>query len=72
MDTGSCNIISGSNDGSIRQWRRDGEAVGGLLGTHEAVVSLAVSPDETMVVSGSASGRLRLWNIKEGRVVSDT
>lgn len=58
MDTGSCSIISASNDGSIRQWGRDGEAVGELLGTDEGVISLAVSPDETMVVSGSASRRL--------------
>ncbi|KAG1791877.1 WD40-repeat-containing domain protein [Suillus plorans] len=33
--------------------------------------SLAVSPDETMVVSGSLDGRLWLWNIKKGRMVGD-
>ncbi|KAG1889121.1 uncharacterized protein F5891DRAFT_152034 [Suillus fuscotomentosus] len=33
--------------------------------------SLAVSPDETMAVSGSLDGRLWLWNIKKGRMVGD-
>ncbi|KAG2049040.1 WD40 repeat-like protein [Suillus hirtellus] len=33
--------------------------------------SLAVSLDETMVLSGSLDGRLWLWNIKKGRMVGD-
>jgi WD40 repeat protein len=32
---------------------------------------MAVCPDQTMVVSGSADGRLRLWNVKEGGAVGD-
>jgi WD40 repeat protein len=32
---------------------------------------MAKSPDETLVISGSADGGLRLWNIEEGRMVSD-
>jgi len=66
------NIMSASEDCSIRQWTRDGKLVvqpwrndGG------GVKSLTVSADGTMVVSGSVDGRLRLWNIKEGRVVGD-
>ncbi|KAJ8596091.1 WD40 repeat-like protein, partial [Rhizopogon salebrosus TDB-379] len=35
------------------------------------VMSLAVSPDQTMVMSGGADGRLRLWDVKGGRVVSN-
>ncbi|KAG2339018.1 hypothetical protein BDR05DRAFT_968455 [Suillus weaverae] len=30
---------------------------------------MAMSPDKSMVMSGSADGRLRLWNIKKGSVV---
>ncbi|KAG2065994.1 WD40 repeat-like protein [Suillus decipiens] len=65
--------MSTSNDGSIRQWTRDGEPVGkpwnndgGELG------SLAMSPDESMVLSGSADGRLRLWNIKKDSMIGDS
>jgi WD40 repeat protein len=32
---------------------------------------MAVSPDETMVVCGSADDRLRLWNIKEGSMIGE-
>ncbi|KAJ8595718.1 WD40 repeat-like protein [Rhizopogon salebrosus TDB-379] len=68
----SCNIMSASSDGSIRQWIRDGEPVGEPWGGGRAwVMSLAVSPDQTMVVSGSTDGRLRLWNVKEGGCVGD-
>ncbi|KAJ8588426.1 WD40 repeat-like protein [Rhizopogon salebrosus TDB-379] len=34
-------------------------------------MSLAVSPDQTMVVSGTGDGRLGLWNVKEGGVGGD-
>jgi WD40 repeat protein len=32
---------------------------------------MAVSPDETMVVSGSVDGRVRLWNRNKGKIVGD-
>ncbi|KAJ8584199.1 WD40 repeat-like protein [Rhizopogon salebrosus TDB-379] len=67
-----CKIMSASEDGSIRQWIRDGEPVGEPWRSDGAEVSsMAVCPDETMVVSGSANGRLRLWNVKEGNMVGD-
>ena len=67
-----CNIISTSVDGSIRQWSRDGKPIGKSWNSDgEAVGSIAVSPDERMVVSGSGDGRLRLWNIKERSVVGE-
>ncbi|KAJ8597815.1 WD40 repeat-like protein, partial [Rhizopogon salebrosus TDB-379] len=67
-----CNIMSASSDGSIRQWIRDGEPVGESWRSNRAAVgSVAVCPDDTMVVSGSADGRLQLWNVKEGSVVGD-
>ncbi|OAX34979.1 WD40 repeat-like protein [Rhizopogon vinicolor AM-OR11-026] len=68
----SYNIVSASNDGSIRQWRRSGEPVGKpWRNDGMAVVSIAVSPDETMVVSGDVDGRVQLWNIIEGKMVGD-
>jgi WD40 repeat protein len=41
------------------------ESDGGGIG------SIAVSPDEIMVVCGNVDGRLRLWNIKEGSMIGD-
>ncbi|KAG2744189.1 WD40 repeat-like protein [Suillus brevipes Sb2] len=68
----SCNVMSASSDGSIRQWKRDGEPVGKSWdGGGGAVGSIAVHLDDTTVVSGSADGRLRLWNIKEGSMIGD-
>jgi WD40 repeat protein len=67
-----CNIMSSSEDGSIRQWIRDGEALGEPWRSDGAGVgSMTVCPDKTMVVSGSADGRLRLWNVEDGNVVGD-
>jgi WD40 repeat protein len=70
---GPCyNVISASEDGSIRQWRRNGEPIGEPWRSDGGGVgSIAVSPDETMVVSGSGDGKLRLWNVKEGSMVGD-
>ncbi|KAG2059923.1 WD40 repeat-like protein [Suillus hirtellus] len=68
----SCNVLSASNDCSIRQWKIDGQSVGKPFDNHGIPIgSMAVSPDETVVVSGSIDGRLRLWNIKKGSVVGD-
>lgn len=72
MDTSSCNIISASNDGSIRKWSGDGEVVGQPCGSDGGgVISLAVSPGQTMVASGNADGTIRLWNIEDGSMVGE-
>lgn len=68
----SGNVMSSSSDGSIQQWTRDGKPIGKPWVSDGGVVgAIGVSPDETMVVSGSADGRVRLWNIKEGKMVGN-
>ncbi|KAG2737702.1 WD40 repeat-like protein [Suillus brevipes Sb2] len=68
----SGNIMSTSEDSSIRQWKRDGEPVGKpLYGDGGGMSTMAISPDETMVVGGSVDGRLWLWNIKDGSAIGD-
>ncbi|KAG2752815.1 WD40 repeat-like protein [Suillus brevipes Sb2] len=68
----SCNIMSASGDGSIRQWKRDGEPVGKSWDDGGgAVQSIALNLDDTTVVCGSADGRLWLWNIQEGSMIGD-
>ncbi|KAG2059904.1 WD40 repeat-like protein [Suillus hirtellus] len=66
----SSNLLSASRDGSIRQWTIDGEPVGRpWVGDGGAIGSMVMSSDESMVVSGSVDGRLRLWNIRKGSLV---
>ncbi|KAG2754178.1 WD40 repeat-like protein, partial [Suillus brevipes Sb2] len=68
----SCNVMSASGDGSIRQWKRDGEPVGKPWdGGGGGVQSIAAHLDDTTVVSGSIDGSLRLWNIQEGSMIGD-
>ncbi|KAG2745129.1 WD40 repeat-like protein, partial [Suillus brevipes Sb2] len=68
----SCNVMSASDDGSIHQWKIDGEPVGkSWNGGGGGVGSIAVHLDDTTIVSGSADGRLRLWNIKEGSMIDN-
>jgi WD40 repeat protein len=57
-------------DDSIRQWTRDGKPVGRPWNIDGGPVSsIAISPDESMVASGSADGRL--WNVRKGSLVGD-
>jgi WD40 repeat protein len=68
----SHNVMSASDDGSIRQWRIDGEPAGEpWKGNGGGIAAMAVSPDETMVVSGRRDGRVRLWNRNDGKIVGD-
>ncbi|KAJ8593362.1 WD40 repeat-like protein [Rhizopogon salebrosus TDB-379] len=64
--------MSASDDGSIRQWRRDGKPVGEpWKGNGGGIAAMAVSPDETTVVSGSKDRRIQLWNRNDGRMVGN-
>ncbi|KAG2060024.1 WD40 repeat-like protein [Suillus hirtellus] len=67
----SGNIMGASDDGSICQWKRDGEPMGTLNSDGGGIASMVVSSDETMVVCGNVDGTLRLWNIEEGSMVGE-
>ncbi|KIK42319.1 hypothetical protein CY34DRAFT_805062, partial [Suillus luteus UH-Slu-Lm8-n1] len=60
--------IMSISDGAICQRTRDGKPVGKPFNS-EAVIRMAVSPDGLMVVGKCRDGRVRLWNIKEGRLI---
>ncbi|KAG2748013.1 WD40 repeat-like protein [Suillus brevipes Sb2] len=71
LDT-SCDILSASEDCSIRRWKRDGKSIGGPWdNAGEAVRAMVVSPNQAMFVCGSMDGKLRLWDIAEGSMVGD-
>jgi tetratricopeptide (TPR) repeat protein len=56
-------IVSGSRDGTLRLWTRQGEPIGEpLRGHQDSVGAVAFSPDGETIVSGSGDNTLRLWN----------
>ncbi|KAG2336326.1 WD40 repeat-like protein [Suillus weaverae] len=66
----SGNIMRIFDDGSIHQWTRAGQPVGKPFGSDmRDVFPIVVSPDGLMVAGECGDGRVRLWNIKEGRLV---
>ena len=65
-------MMIASYGGSIRHWDRDGDAIGQPWRSDGGgVVSARVSPDKTMVQSGSIDGRIQLWNIKNGKIIGN-
>ncbi|KAG2751462.1 WD40 repeat-like protein [Suillus brevipes Sb2] len=66
----SGDILSASSDGSIRQSAKDGGHLGKLWhGDSGMVISTALCPDESMLVSGSIDGKIQLWNTKKRNMV---
>ncbi|PSB26362.1 AAA-like domain-containing protein [Chlorogloea sp. CCALA 695] len=54
-------IASGSEDGTIKRWKRDGTSLAPLSGHEGAVTSISFSPDGKMIASGSEDGTVKLW-----------
>jgi WD40 repeat protein len=62
----------GCNDGFIRVWNLDpaqGGEVGRLEDHKSCVFSLALSPNESLLVSGGSDRIVRLWNVHTGKVL---
>ncbi|MEL6721893.1 MAG: NACHT domain-containing protein [Pseudomonadota bacterium] len=59
--------ISGSEDGTVRQWDlATGAEIRCLTGHAGRVCSVAYSPDGQLVLSGSADGAVRQWDLATG------
>jgi WD40 repeat protein len=60
-------VVSGSNDNTIRIWNVErGKEEQKLKGHSSQVNSVAFSPDGLQVVSGSNDKTIRIWNVKRG------
>ena len=56
---------------TIRLWRLpDSECVATLRGHEDSVHSLAVTPDGSLLSSGSLDGTIRLWRLPDGECVA--
>lgn len=59
-------LITSSKDSLVKLWDLQTQhCVETLVGHRSEVWSLDVSPDETLLVTGSADRELRLWNIEK-------
>ncbi|VDB86439.1 unnamed protein product [Peniophora sp. CBMAI 1063] len=65
---GTLRIISGSADKTIRIWEAEtGEKKGmPLVGSIDAVQSVAIDPNDIYVVGGSTDSKVRLWELETG------
>ena len=65
-------VVSGSNDETVRLWdAATGAALQTLEGHTDAVNSVAFSPDGKQVVSGSWDKTVRLWDVATGAPRTD-
>ena len=65
-------LIACIDDQTLREWQlqppRQESATNQIIGTHlDRVSCVAVSPDETLAVSGARDGSVKLWNLSETR-----
>ncbi len=61
-------IVSGSEDGTIKFWRKDGTLINTINGHEGAVYSVNFSPDNKMIVSCSNDNTIKLWD-KDGKFI---
>ncbi|MBI3724084.1 serine/threonine protein kinase [bacterium] len=60
-------IVSGSDDRTVRIWRREASVPPRAIAGHEGcVLAVALSPDEKTLASGGADGTVRLWEFPGG------
>ena len=62
-------IVSSSNDNTLRLWDLQGNQIGQpFLGHWNSVWSVAFSPDGTVIISGGAEETLRLWDLQGNQI----
>ncbi|KAM3094798.1 TIR domain-containing protein, partial [Phormidesmis sp. 146-12] len=59
-------VVSGSHDGTVKLWDRQGRELQTLKGHSSSVLSVSFSPDGQTIASGSHDGTVKLWD-RQGR-----
>jgi len=63
ISTDGQTILSGSEDGTVRLWNRNGQPLGKPFKGHQGSVnSVAISTDGQTIISGGLDGTVRFWN----------
>jgi WD40 repeat protein len=56
-------VVSGSGDGTIKLWSREGKEIKPFKGHEKKITSINFSPNGQRVISGSEDGTIKLWNL---------
>ncbi len=67
--SGTSEVVAAYGDGRVRFWRRDGSEMRDALQVDsdgDAVFSVAVSPDRSLLAAAGATDGVTLWNIETG------
>ncbi|NEN96594.1 MAG: hypothetical protein F6K50_13950 [Moorea sp. SIO3I7] len=61
-------LATGSADGTVKLWNRDGKLLNTLQGHTDIVNSVSFSPDGRILATGSADGTVKLWH-RDGKLL---
>lgn len=65
-------LVTGSEDGTVRLWKQNGEPLHEPLKGHaDAVLGVSISPDGTRVASVGRDRTLKLWDVATGKLLQD-
>ena len=64
-------FVSGSTDGTVRQWDLDKSEAIRVMKHEGAVTAVAVRPDGKRFASAGANNIAKLWNAEDGKLITD-
>ncbi|MGK7918790.1 MAG: trypsin-like peptidase domain-containing protein, partial [Trichodesmium sp.] len=64
-------IISGSSNGMISVWDNNAEIIATWKAHSESVNSIAVTPDQQFVISGSDDRTIKIWQLPKNKSITD-
>ncbi len=64
-------ILTGSEDGTLRRWDLAKRQPSGSFNHQGAVAALAIHPDGTRLASASSNHSVKLWNLASGALVGE-
>ena len=62
-------LISASHDGTVRIWCVETGIQQGYLAVGAAVTAIAASPDSNLFITGDRSGKIKMWNLVDRKLI---